>query len=155
MKKDLSLNKITTTFQEQIDVLLQNADTPTLEQALLLTIRFFEDYDIIGVDRSIPDYDMLLFQYGLVDLHDAKGENFSVTFTRQFYIEDPNNDEFYQLSITLNYDHHFFEKTDNFNQWSIDFPNITEWINRIKNTKGYQKSHELIAKSYIIELGLT
>src|SRR6187455_2166 len=122
MKKKLSLSTITATFQEQVDALLQSANTPTLDQSLLLIVRFFEDYDIIGVDRSIPDYDMLLFQYGLYDFQDGKGENFIVNFTRQFYIEDSGNDEFYQLGLTLNYDKHFFENVDNFTKWSIDFP---------------------------------
>jgi hypothetical protein len=155
MKRDLSLTAIKVTFKEQVDAISQSPDTPSLDQALLLSVRFFENYDIVGVDRRIPDNDMLLFQYGLYDLRDGKGENFQVNFTRQFYIEDPNNDEFYQLGLTLYFEKQFFENVECFSKWSIDFPAIAEWANYIESTQGYQNGKGLIAKSFIIDFGLT
>jgi len=49
-------------------------------------IDFFEKYKIEGVDSQYPEEDRLVFQYGIFDLQDGKGENFTLSMIREFML---------------------------------------------------------------------
>jgi hypothetical protein len=138
-----------------VDIALRDKPALTPKRALALAIDFYTNFKIDGVDIDIPDYDMLLFQYGTYDWHDGKGEKFSVDFTRQFYIESDENEEFYQLRFALYFNKETFSDVKSLNKWSIDFTSRDEWSRYIRDTEGFKKAESLEPVFFDIRLGLT
>ena len=117
--------------------------------AISMFLKFFNDYKIKR-EISHLEEDMLLFQYGNYDYQDGNGKEFSLDFTRQFEI--PNEEEYYQLSLTLFYDYKQLGEIKSFSSWSIESEDLLAWEKLIKNSEGYLKSKELRPKRIEIEL---
>src|SRR5688572_4832507 len=117
-KKKIPLEKTEETFRQNIEKIAQPGKMITVDEALLVTRNFYNDYEIEGVDDTVPDYDMLLFQYGIYDWENTGEADFTIDFTRQFYIDDPDTDEFYQLRTTLHFEPADFGNIDGFSKWS-------------------------------------
>jgi hypothetical protein len=112
---------------------------------------FYENYKTphTDVDENSDD-DMLLFQYGIQDW-EGTGPKFEFNLTRQITI--PDDDEFYQFSLTINYESNVdTTNIESYNLWSIDCDSIESWIDEIKKTDGYKVASNLKPLDYIIEL---
>jgi len=125
----------------------------TVDAVIDISLALFDSIKIKDVDYSEPDHDMLLFQYGTYDWGDKKKLHTSFDITRQFPI--PDEDEFYQLSFSLNFDPTILEKKEAHTSWSSDFESIEEWVAKIKSTTGYQKLQLVDCKSHELHLDQT
>jgi len=95
--------------------------------------------------------DMLLFQYGVYDWGNELGKHFTFDITRQFIDYDEEDDqEMFQLSISLIYQPTIFEQLGSYSSWSSSFKSIDEWIENIKVTKGYQLTQSLPPNTYTL-----
>ena len=121
------------------------------QQALDGFISFFHKYKI-KAELEHEEEDMLLYQYGTYNW-DGKGDNYEFNLTRQFEI--PNDDEFYQVSLTLFYQPELAGATGDDNSWSTDFEDIENWISHIKSTIGFKKVAGIKPDKIAIELRRT
>jgi len=117
--------------------------------------KFFKFFQENKIKEKLEDKeeDMMLFQYGNYDWQDGKGKEFSFDLTRQF--DDPNQDEFIQLSLVLYYDVKEIGEIESFNSWSTEVHDLKAWETLIKGTKGYKKSKNLTPKRFQIYLERT
>lgn len=116
--------------------------------------RFINFYDKFKVKESLghAEEDMMLFQYGKYNW-DGTGDKFEFNLTRQF--EQPDSDEFLQLSMTLHYDPAKIGEISSYNSWSTDSENTTEWKNLIELSDGFMKAQGLKPWKVTIELNET
>ena len=142
-------------FRKKVEGLIHSSPTLNIDDALEVTLDFFKNFKISGVDTTVTDNDMLLFQYGTYDWHDGKGENFTVNLTRQFYVENNDSEEFYQLGLTLYYESKNFIDIKSFNKWSIEFSKIDDWEKSIKDTPAFKKARKINATTFDISFSLT
>ena len=112
---------------------LGNIQNP--EEALNGFISFFHKYKT-KAELGDEEEDMLLYQYGTYNWT-GRGGNFEFNLTRQFEI--PNDDDFYQLSLTLYYKPELVGEIEDENSWSTDFEDIHKWASHIKSTIGFKK----------------
>ncbi|HEV7780720.1 MAG TPA: hypothetical protein VGO58_05615, partial [Chitinophagaceae bacterium] len=108
---------------------LKGKESLNVADALQLVTDFYNEYEITGIDRNIPDDDMLLFEYGIYDWQDGKGENYTVDITRQFYIENGQDVGSSQLHLVLYFNCEEYRHIEAANKWSLDFDNIKDWKN--------------------------
>src|SRR5688500_4669709 len=101
MRDQLAKDIVESTFRQKVSDLITQTKSLTINNALQLVIDFFNNYEIKNVDTSVPDNDMLLFEYGIYDWQDGNGENYTIGITRQFYVENGLSDGFSQLHLTL------------------------------------------------------
>jgi hypothetical protein len=101
---------------------------------------------------NIPDNDMLLFQYGTYDPN-GQGGIFELNFTRQ--IIDPDDDDFFQIGLTLYFRSEDIEEIESFNLWSIERLSINEWTKSVKDTDGFKRANYAKPYHYSIELNKT
>ena len=149
---DKSMNKLRNELQNIVENNLINGEL-TPEQALNSILDFYNNYGKVE-DLEFPDYDMLLFQYGTYDW-DGTGAKFELNFTRQIADPDPEEDEFYQIDITLFYDPEDFDELESFNTWSIDSPSLNNWADKVKNTAGFEQSTKYKPKKFEIGINKT
>jgi hypothetical protein len=121
------------------------------QNALESIIEFYNQYKTELPDDA-PDNDMLLFQYGYYDWS-GQGIKFQLNVTRQ--IADPNDDEFFQFGITLNYRPEDIEEIEDFNLWSMDSPSVEEWKEIVMNTDGFKRASASIPINYEISKAKT
>lgn len=107
-------------------------------------IDLFEEVHAEGIsNEDDPDYDMLLFQYNPEHSSREKSDFYEINMTRQFM--DPDNDEPYQLSLTLIYDIEPFSDKNWYNRWSSDDETVEEFRTAVKNTEAYKIAEKLDA----------
>lgn len=147
MRTQVTKDNIENIFNQKVKELTTEITSLTVINSLELTIEFFKDYEIMGVDTTIRDNDMLLFEYGIYDWQDGKGENFTVNLTRQFYMENELTDGFFQLHLKLYFNSENFKQLEALNKWSIDFQSINDWKNYITDTDGFKHAKDRIPKS--------
>jgi hypothetical protein len=93
---------------------------------------------------------MLLFQYGVYNWGDEKGEHFSFEIARQFILD--KDDEFYQLHFKLIFDPQDFKQCKSYNRWSSDFQTLEDWVKNIKTSQGYKLVQRVKPIKYSISL---
>ncbi len=151
----LELNNVEKIFRQKIADALPVNTALNVDSAFQLVLDFFNHNKIDSIDNSDPDYDMLLFQYSISNLQDEQSKNFSLDFTRQFYKTDEEENEIYQLSFTLYFDKADFNEVGDFTEWSEEFSTLEEWINVVKETKGFKQAKKSEVKFYEINFCLT
>ena len=133
------------------DVLNDSAKTPSL--VLATVMEHYSSYQIIISDVLADNNDALLFQYGIYNWYDGKGERFELDFTRQ--VKDPDSDEFYQLGLTLYYEPNDIGNIVPLNIWSNDCTSIIEWAAAIKNTEGFKRASKLNPIEFLVAINQT
>lgn len=146
MKTELTKDSIENAFKEKV------SESLTVNNALQFVIDFYTNYEIKNVDTTIPDNDMLLFEYGIYDWQDGKGKNYTIDITRQFYIENEDSDGFSQLHLMLYFNSEEYKNIEAANKWSIDFESIEDWKVFVSNTEGFQLAEGKVAKAFDIFL---
>ncbi len=153
----------TNSKQKQIDVIESKkilerivnsnitGDNITPETALTSIIDFYKNYKT-DADSESADDDMLLFQYGIYDW-DGSGEKFEFNLTRK--IADRDDEEFYQVKLTLYYKAADIGEIESFNLWSIDKPTIDDWQKTIRDTEGFVRATKARPFDYKVELTKT
>ncbi len=124
--------------------LIPSGERITPEISVEAMTRFYRDHRIVK-DLHSPDDDMLLFQYGTYDW-DGKGAAFDLDLTRQ--VPNPEEEEFFQLRLTLRYRPGDIGDLKSFNLWSINSPSLTEWVSSIKQSEGYVRASNAIPFEY-------
>jgi hypothetical protein len=102
----------------------------------------------VKADDEIEN-DMLLFQYGIL----PSGKLFYFDLTRQ--IADPNDDEYFQIHLTLNYKPDEIGQIESYNRWSVNDITLDEFKSVIKKTEGYKRAIAANPFEYNIELDKT
>ncbi|MBN8650372.1 MAG: hypothetical protein J0L67_03040 [Cytophagales bacterium] len=126
-------------------------DNITPGTALTSILDFYKNYKTDTGSENADD-DMLLFQYGTYDW-DGSGGKFEFNLTRQ--IADPDDEEFYQVKLTLYYKATDIGEIESFNLWSIDKPTIDDWQKAIKDTEGFKRAIKARPFDYKVELTKT
>ena len=143
MQKLIELKDVEIEYRTAVNFIIESKGILTVDDIIDLSLKFFDQIKVIGASDTIePATDMLLFQYGVYDWGDEKGEHANFDITRQFILRpDPEEDyeNFYQLSLSLIYDPTSLDNVDSYNSWSIDFPKLHDWSSNIKSTSGYKK----------------
>jgi hypothetical protein len=124
--------------------LVNNNITP--EIALTSMLGFYKNHP---TESTEPDDDMLLFQYGTYDW-DGKGGKFELNLTRQ--IADPNDDEFYQVRLTLYYRPGDIGEIEGYNLWNIDKPALQDWKETVADTDGFRRAAKAKPFDYKVDL---
>ena len=123
----------------------------TPESALISILEFYRTYKTDVEDENVDD-DMLLFQYGAYDW-DGSGGRFEFNLTRQ--IVDPDDEEYYQVRLTLYYKTADIGEIESYNLWSIDKPTIENWKKVITDTEGFKRAEKVKPFDYKVELTKT
>jgi hypothetical protein len=87
---------------------------------------------------------MLLFEYGTFDW--GKGNFFEFGISR--FIFKRNEDELYQLSMTLYFEPIDIKRYDGC--WNHDFDNLEKWKENIEETEGYKLFKCIASKKFEI-----
>ena len=119
--------------------------------AVASILEFYENYKA-AAEIINPDDDMLLFQYGTYDWG-GKGRQFELNLTRQ--IIDANDEEYYQVKLTLYYKAADIGEIENYNLWSIDTESIKTWEETIVETNGFKRAAKVKPFDFKIELTKT
>ena len=149
---ELTRDIVESTFRQKVNDFLNEVKSPVVNDWLLLVINFYTNYPIQNVDSAIPDNDMLLFEYGIFDWQDGKGENYTIDITRQFYIEAENSEGFFQLHLVLYYNSEDFRSSRSSDRWSVDFENVEGWKNYVVNSEGFKMAESKHPKTFDIFL---
>ncbi len=148
---ELTKDIVESVFKQKVNDLIDDKNRLVVNELLQLMIDFYNEYQIQKVDSTIPDSDMLLFEYGIYDWQDGKGENFTISIVRQFYIEDEENEGFSQLHLVLYFDKDEFKGAEaSSNKWSVDFENIDEWKQYVIKMPGFKLVEEKHPHSFDI-----
>ena len=148
---ELTKNIVEETFKQKVNELVADKNRLIVNELLQVMVDFYNEYQIQNVDSTIPDNDMLLFEYGIYDWQDGKGENFTISIVRQFYIEDEVSDGFTQLHFVLYFDKDEFKGVEaSANKWSVDFENIDEWKQYVIKMEGFKLVEEKLPHSFDI-----
>ena len=150
MQNLLDCDNILETYNKAVIEYININEKLTVDSLIDLSITLFNEIKVKGVDYSENESDMLLFQYGRYNWGDEKGEHANFDITRQFQLVD--DDEFYQLSLSLIYDPSAMSEKDSYNSWSADFSMLEDWVTNIKGTLGYQRVKSVDYKSYKFNL---
>ena len=152
MKHRFDIKNIESEFKKVVhSAILENPEM-RVTRALELMVEFYSSSDLKNVDYTVADNDMLLFQYGIYDWHDGKGENFIVNFTRQFIVKKFWNEAFYQLRFDLYFPPRDLRLVTSRNIWSIEKTSIIDWAADVRLTQGFIQSQELTRLSHDIQL---
>ena len=120
--------------------------------ALQIVTDFYNEYVIIDVDGNNPDNDMLLFEYGIYDWQDGKGENYTIDIVRQFYVENDQVEGFSQLHLMLYFNCEEYRHVEAANKWSIDVESIEEWKTFVVNSQGFKSAEGKMPKAFDVFL---
>ena len=143
----IELSEIESTYSKRVVELFSNENSFNANSMLELSKELFEEISVEGISNGEnPSGDMLLFQYGVYDWGDDHGEHFSFDITRQLII--PNDDEPYQLNLTLVYPPEPFRGTAECNFWSDEFYNLEDFITDIKSTAGFNLASKFTPIAY-------
>ena len=115
----------------------------TVDKFIDIATNLFKKIRIDKIDYTESFNDMLLFQYGVYNWGDEKGNHFSFDITRQ--IIAPDEDEPYQLSFTLIFEPSAFSKIKPYDIWSNKFNCLEDFVNHIKSTPGYEVANKMNA----------
>jgi len=147
------MEKFRETLEQIFHKYLNNKEMSTPTQALEAMFEFYQTVQILPKIED-PEQDMLLFQYGVYDWNDT-GDTFEFNLTRQVKSPHPDDDEYYQLSLTLLYEPDEMEPVDDLNAWSVDFEDLNTWKAHIIGTKGYEQAAKYQPYSFRVELDHT
>jgi len=130
---------------------LEGIETFTVDEFIAVAVKLFNEIKIENIDDSDADNDMLLFQYGVYDWSDENGKHFEFDITRQIRV--PDEDEPYQLNLSLLFDPSLFYEIKPYNCWSTEYDNTEKFADHIKTTPGYEAVSKNTAKKYQISFG--
>ncbi|GAA4341530.1 hypothetical protein [Flaviaesturariibacter amylovorans] len=149
--------------------LVSNADLESLLKSLVekaflksgpnvkTSLDVFEDfnrtYEPSIIDKAEPE--LLLFQYGTYDWYDDYGKNFQISFTRQFGSNDNEEEELYQLTITLYFDKQGFGDVGKITLFSEENAPLDTWFRTVRDSKGFIVAESHQPKRYEVTLNLT
>lgn len=141
-------------FEERIKQLPGQDNRPGLSAIFDSTIDFYENYKIEGIDTSYFGEDRLLFEYGIYDWQDGKGENFTITIIRDFFLnpEAEATIDFSQLHLVLYYAKENFIDIEPFASCSSDFEAISHFKDFITASNGFTIAANTPLLSYEILL---
>lgn len=146
----ISLNEVEAQYRAAIQHLINYEGHITATSLIEISDTLFKTVKIKNISNlDDEDSDMLLCQCGVYDIGNELGECFVLNITRQFI--EPEEDEPYQLSIDLLYDPKLFEKIENLECWSFEFPDLKSYFQYIKSTDGFKLADELRPINYQIE----
>ena len=142
--KQVTLKTIKEEYKISIEKTLAGRKRPDVDELIDISLALFHEIKVKGIPDDDKDADALLFQYGTYDW--GKGESFQFDITRQFI--KPDEDEPYQLSMTLH-----FEPVEckDYNCWSFDVKDLVQWVQNIKNSKGYELAKSAKCKRFKID----
>ena len=140
----IALEKIENEYAKWLEKTFTNAEPGNVDELIHASVTLFQEFKIKGIPADDGDNDMMLFQYGTYDW--GAGRFFEFDITRQFM--KPNEDEPYQLSMTL-----FFEpnECERYSSWSNEFETLEKWAENSKETEGYTTGKN--AKPIKFEMG--
>ena len=153
MAQKIDLSSVETVYKNEFGRLEAQALDVSISAVLQLAINVYENTKIAGVDASVPDNDMLLFEYGMVNMGREYPVFFKVSFTRQFCIGE--EEEYYQLALTFSFGEENFVGVESFNAWSVDYSSIEEWKAAIQDAEGFQRAEKAPLLSHAITLDYT
>lgn len=102
---------------------------------------FVDYYRNIKFDGFVEenDSDILLFQYGTYNWQ--KERYFQLNFTRQLYeVYKDESHQIYQLGLTFFYSPDGFSNISSFNKWTKDFSDLTDFLDSIINSGGFNEA---------------
>lgn len=146
---EILLSEVETVYRKELQKLTERDEPLTASSIIELTDRLFRTFKIKNIsDLDDEDSDMLLYQYGIYSCGKELGKCFVFDITRQFM--EPEEDEPYQLSISLLYDPEPFKNIDSLDCWNYEFPNLEKFFSYIKSTDGFKLADEGKPKTYQI-----
>lgn len=125
------------------------------EFALDYMIQLYSSHQITVSGTVLDESDRLLFQYGVYDWCDGKGERFELNFTRQIADPNPAIDEFFQIGLTLYYSSKDMEHLKPFNFWYNDTSSIKNWKTEVRATEGFTKASDWLLIGFLVEVNQT
>lgn len=147
MSKIVALKTIEKVYAEEIDGI---AGSLSVDAMIELSQKLYDTVKVKGISQDEDDEaDMLLFQYGTYNIGKDLVKDFTFDITRQLITED---EEMYQLSLTLIFDAANFATIESYNLWSADVADLAEWVAAIKKTKGYEAVLSHPIKAYELKL---
>lgn len=145
MKKTIRLERLEETYQAVIGAFEDAGGKITPDVLVRLSLELYRDIRDEGIALEVPDDDMLLYQCGVWNWGDERGEHFSFDITRQ--LTEPGVDEgMHQLSFSLIYDPAPFVKTEIETCWSIDFDTLEEFEAYIRSTPAYREASAVVPR---------
>ncbi|MEO7924946.1 MAG: hypothetical protein ABIR30_14780 [Chitinophagaceae bacterium] len=152
MITQINRDNVKTAFEEKIKEVMSRHDLPLLGNLLDSAIEFFENYKIENVSTDYPDEDMLLFEYGIFDWQDGKGENFTVDIARQYVMEIEPLVKYSTIHLMAYYNKEDFTTIEAFSKWSEDFDSISDFKEFVMNTEGFLQAEDKSFASYDVFL---
>lgn len=95
----------------------------------------FRDAYTINKCSNEEESDELLMEYVNHNWDPSGQPHFELTLTRQILLE--NEEEYYQIRLTLIFEPEKFDGIEQANFWSMDFDSLTDWKNEIEESKGF------------------
>ena len=143
----IKLNEVEKVYLSKIKKMIDNESSLNPCNIIELSKNLYKNISVEEVSTvENPDFDMLLFQYGIYDWGDEHGEHFCVDITRQFITGDDY--EPYQLNFTLIYTPEQFRMLSSYSCWSYEFNNMEDFVNHITSTDGFELACKVIPKTY-------
>ncbi|GAB2940871.1 hypothetical protein GCM10027048_01590 [Hymenobacter coalescens] len=151
MQKRISPTEVEKEYKNFLQTALDGGKELNADLLIDVSSQIFQETTITGVTTADDeDKDMLLFQYGVYNWGDEKGEHFSFEIARQFILD--KDDEFYQLHFSLIFDPKDFKECDSYNRWSSEFQSLEDWMKDIKASQGYKLAQTVKPIDYSISL---
>ena len=141
----MDLDKIEAEYRKRIEEAFNHKKVVTATEMVELSATLFRALKVSGISGDEDaDSDMLLYQYGVYGTRSDK--YFEIDVTRQFI--EPNENEPYQLSLTLKFEPELFGEVGRYNCWSSDFSGIEEFVAHIKTTDGFKLADKYVANAF-------
>jgi hypothetical protein len=133
-----TLDALLMEYQVAVQVLHSKGEL-TIEKGFDLVVTFYREVRIgAAVPDTGSDEDMLLFQYGIYNWYDARGEYFGLDMTRQLITEEEEEQVICQLSFAFEFDAAPFSGVNHYNCWSPMLSALTDWASSQKATAGFK-----------------
>ncbi len=117
---------------------LQSQEALTVDRGLDLVATLYREVRIGDIEPgNANDEDMLLFQYGIQNWYDGRGEYFGLDITRQVIVAEDEEQLISQLSLKFEFDPAPFAACKSYNSWSTALPALAEWVTTQKSTPGF------------------
>ena len=153
MRKVLPAEAVVQAFTLLLNQALQAPAAQQAATVLHTLVAFYQTTAIAEVDLTEEEADALLFEYGTYNLHDGRGEHFTLGFTRQFQLA--GDEEYYQLRCQMAFAGDFAPELPGVTSWSWDYPTLAAWQAAVQQTVGYRKAETTTAHRLEISLDQT
>ncbi|RZJ86813.1 MAG: hypothetical protein EOO60_12980 [Hymenobacter sp.] len=153
MREVIAVETVAETFTLLLNQALQAPAAQQVATVLHTLVAFYQTTAIAEVDLIEEEADALLFEYGTYNLHDGRGEHFTLGFTRQFQLA--GDEEYYQLRCELVFAGNFAPELPGVTSWSWDYPTLAAWQAAVQQTLGYRKAQTTTAHRMEISLDQT